>query len=489
MSYDFHTDINVRWTSNPNSYAWIDEGTAAWAEDFVYDNVNDYVQYVNSAAGFLNNPDTTIYAFDVRYRAVLYWKFLSERYGNPAIGGVDVILRVLERARENIGGIYAVDNVLTTYGTTFRRSFLEWTTANWTNGLHNHNGNFNDDSYDEGDGYDDITVPTDFQLEFKGADLTRTGTVNPWAADYLEITSSVQGLAITFDGDDTSDFMVRAVFVRGGQVQEIRDISLGGANSASVSVDRAMNYDKITLVVARGESRGTGQYTISLTAPPLSVSTTPANNATSVRASQNVTVVFNKTMNTSITPTLVQPGVTTVTYTFAGWSTTTYANDTATWTHTGWGFDQTIIMRVSGYRDPLGNEGTPYIWSFQIMKPPVITLSVNNSEPFAGDPITFTGTLTSGGVGLAGKTVVLKIDGTELYTATTGSSGNFSFTMSAPVSSAVYYFRAVFEGDDLYAESQSAFVLVSMPRIYDFSNVERDKSGGERSVVVGWSKW
>ena len=96
---------------------------------------------------------------------------------------------------------------------------------------------------------------------------------------------------------------------------------------------------------------------------PVVKSTSPPNASVNVPISQNVIIVFNESMNTSVAPTLTQTSGTS-TYVFAGWSTTNTANDTATWTHDNWPYNQTINLKVDGGEDLEGNLQIVYLWSF-----------------------------------------------------------------------------------------------------------------------------
>ena len=96
---------------------------------------------------------------------------------------------------------------------------------------------------------------------------------------------------------------------------------------------------------------------------PTVKSTRPLNASVNVPISQNVIIVFNESMNTSVTPILTQTsGIST--YVFAGWSSTNTANDTATWTHDNWPYNQTINLKVEGGEDLGGNLQIAYSWSF-----------------------------------------------------------------------------------------------------------------------------
>jgi hypothetical protein len=106
---------------------WFMEGTAVWAEEQVYPTINDYLQYLAYSAithprvpvdynGIDNTPDLFY-----RYGAVLFWKFLSERFRTPAI-----VRRVWDYADTAHGSRYslqAVSAALAERGSSFASAF------------------------------------------------------------------------------------------------------------------------------------------------------------------------------------------------------------------------------------------------------------------------------------------------------------------------------------------------------------------------------
>jgi hypothetical protein len=103
------------------------EGTAVWAEEQVYPAVNDYLQYLAYSAithprvpADYNGNDANSDVF-YRYGSVLFWKFLSERYGTPAI-----VRRVWEYADGSRYSLQAVSGALAERGTSFATAFARF---------------------------------------------------------------------------------------------------------------------------------------------------------------------------------------------------------------------------------------------------------------------------------------------------------------------------------------------------------------------------
>ncbi len=114
--------------------------------------------------------------------------------------------------------------------------------------------------------------------------------------------------------------------------------------------------------------------------PPSVNSTIPEDNEKNVSVSQNVTAVFDESMNSTIIPNLVQTGgVSNGGWSFLGWNTTDVSNDTAIWSHNDWDSLDTVTLNITDYQDESGNVGSPYEWTFtteDIEKP-----TVNNTTP------------------------------------------------------------------------------------------------------------
>jgi hypothetical protein len=105
---------------------WLMEGSAVWAEEQVYPTVNDYVQYLpysaithpRTPADYMGLTGADLY---YRYGAVLFWKFLSESYRDPA-----VVRRVWEYADGSRYSLQAVTAALAERGSSFASAFARF---------------------------------------------------------------------------------------------------------------------------------------------------------------------------------------------------------------------------------------------------------------------------------------------------------------------------------------------------------------------------
>ena len=77
-------------------------------------------------------------------------------------------------------------------------------------------------------------------------------------------------------------------------------------------------------------------------------------------------MIFNESMNTSVTPILSQAGGNnTGNWSFLGWRSTYTKDDTAVWSHNPWKDFNNITLMVSNYSDISGNYGDQYSWTFR----------------------------------------------------------------------------------------------------------------------------
>ncbi|MBU2694692.1 MXAN_6640 family putative metalloprotease [Pimelobacter sp. 30-1] len=105
---------------------WMMEATATWAEDELYDNVNDNRQFLSS--GPLGRPAQAMTNANGAYGAWIFFRYLSERFPTPA-GGMPVIIRdIWNRAAGTTDARTALNRTLAARNTELRKQF-GWFTA------------------------------------------------------------------------------------------------------------------------------------------------------------------------------------------------------------------------------------------------------------------------------------------------------------------------------------------------------------------------
>ncbi|GAA4803022.1 MXAN_6640 family putative metalloprotease [Nocardioides caeni] len=114
---------------------WLMEATATWAEDELYDDVNDNRQYLS--AGQLRRPSVSLdtWSGSTHYGNWIFFRRLSERFP-AAQGGLPTIVRDIWNRLDGRAGAVddfsmgAITRVLKARGTTFQREYALFAVAN-----------------------------------------------------------------------------------------------------------------------------------------------------------------------------------------------------------------------------------------------------------------------------------------------------------------------------------------------------------------------
>ncbi|MFN8189025.1 MAG: MXAN_6640 family putative metalloprotease [Nocardioidaceae bacterium] len=111
---------------------WFMEVTSTWAEDELYDNVNDNVQYL--AGGQIGLPNWSLDLFEnggtYHYGNWIWLRYLTEKFPKRA-GGLPVIVRTMWRkAGDNMYSIQAISSVLKSEKTSFAKEYALFAAKN-----------------------------------------------------------------------------------------------------------------------------------------------------------------------------------------------------------------------------------------------------------------------------------------------------------------------------------------------------------------------
>lgn len=115
--------------------AWFMEATATWAEDELYDAVNDNVAYL--PAGQLGEPLNPLDWFSgaIHYGNWIFFRYLTERFPAQA-GGLPVLVRAMWNKADSAGSapdLYstqAIKSALAAKSLTFTKAFAQFTAVN-----------------------------------------------------------------------------------------------------------------------------------------------------------------------------------------------------------------------------------------------------------------------------------------------------------------------------------------------------------------------
>lgn len=225
---------------NINVYqsGWLFESHATWAEDAVYDGVNDWRWYINR---FLVNPDAPIFNRYV-YGAAFYMNWLSETRG------VDVPRQIWLASRTRTTPDAVRDAA---FGGSWE-GMKAFAPAEYLLGISDFTS----------DGPSVIPLPHNFIGAIWSsypvsvvvpASTNRTPNRAPWGlgANFIEFTAAAAGtLTLSFDGADGYAWRAYAVATpaNGGKASVIA-IALNGASAGSLAVSGfGTRWSKVTLV-------------------------------------------------------------------------------------------------------------------------------------------------------------------------------------------------------------------------------------------------
>lgn len=236
----------IQFNINVYQSGWLFESHATWAEDAVYDHINDWHWYINR---FLRNPDFPIFNRFV-YGSAFFMNYLSETYG------VDVTRRIWEFSKTRTTPNAVRDAA---FGGSWE-AMKAFAPAEY--------------SLDISDFATDppsiIPDPTNFlrathttypvNVEVPPS-TNRVPNRAPWGlgANFVEFVPSQSGtLTISFDGSDGYTWRAFAVATpKNGGPTSVIEISLNGQSAGSVPINHfGTRWSKVTLVPTIAERPG-----------------------------------------------------------------------------------------------------------------------------------------------------------------------------------------------------------------------------------------
>ena len=150
--HEFFHVIQLGYALPSGSNQWYYELASTWFEDVAYDEVNDYVQYIES---YYSRANSSLYRTN-GFQAAIWGKFLEENYSAP------VMRNVWEQMAENSPEI-ALDNALKSTNSEvdgMKAAFGKFALWNWFTGSRSRAGVF----FEEAGLYPEITAATDTTL-------------------------------------------------------------------------------------------------------------------------------------------------------------------------------------------------------------------------------------------------------------------------------------------------------------------------------------
>jgi hypothetical protein len=256
-AHEYHHAIQVvMYNSYTSSDSWWMEATSTWMEDGVFNQVNDYVNYLNgSSQPWRNYPHTSLTLFNGihEYGDVIWSKYLSEKYATASdTDGSNSLLSVWQNI-SSLGTLGALSSYLGSKGTDLGSAFQDFTVKNLKM------------DYAEGSTYGTMLIG---QTE-SSYPVTRTpasSLPDYLGSNYLKFNISQSGSTfnVTFDGDDS--FNSRAMSWKAslvydnGVTKTVYALSLNGSNQGTYTLYNLASGTWVYLIPALVSSTGLSIY-------------------------------------------------------------------------------------------------------------------------------------------------------------------------------------------------------------------------------------
>lgn len=241
---------------------WFMEATATWAEDALFDNINDNAFYLSS--GPIRHPKTSIDTFSglYHYGAWVFIRYLTDRHGGTQGSMADLVLRTWDLLPGKAGySLDALETVLGEEGTTLTEEVAEFSAGNRRPQV------TYAEEYQElkGDGIKETKYPTaplqaSLKLGLASGEVTENFRLDHLTAGTVRFTprdslaGDGMGLSLDFDVNDTAAggaVVVTVKEVGSPATSELRTLQPDGTGNAFTGFDpETVSWVEVTLVNA-----------------------------------------------------------------------------------------------------------------------------------------------------------------------------------------------------------------------------------------------
>ncbi|MFQ5825068.1 MAG: T9SS type A sorting domain-containing protein [bacterium] len=195
------------------------EFCSVWMEDVVYDEINDYYQYLPI---FFRHTEIPFNKFDHlgHYLGEALWNhFLVKKYQEND-KGFSIIRRTWELIQSDELALVAIDKALTETGSSFKNDFAEFSRWNYFTGMRADSINF----YDESRVYPEIKLNSDFTIS---SDTTVVDSSLSLTHKYFKFTTLISGnFFISGDLEEPENWRFAAITVPTGSAPNFHIFNL-----------------------------------------------------------------------------------------------------------------------------------------------------------------------------------------------------------------------------------------------------------------------
>jgi hypothetical protein len=229
---------------------WWMESTATFMEDEVFDNVNDYVNYLST---FFNNTQESLPDIDGGYETAIFHKLLKEKY---YAGDQRVVRDIIEKTTLLTSARGAIEAVLSERGITMVDAIRDFSLWNLFSGSGHHG------YYEESDLYPAFSNYQGNQTIGPGRRTsgTQVVSISDLAAAYYSIrpeaSMSGSGAVSVSVRRGSSSIKGWVVALRSGRDPEIQELHFGADNTAKARVGEfgPQSINEAVIVLSNGRN-------------------------------------------------------------------------------------------------------------------------------------------------------------------------------------------------------------------------------------------
>ncbi|MFZ5915777.1 MAG: MXAN_6640 family putative metalloprotease [Chloroflexota bacterium] len=259
FAHEFNHAIQVGY--DETEALWLQEATATWMEDEVFDDINDNYQFL---AHWFDYPDHALEAFGLEYGRWIFARYISEHHG-----GQGTLKSVWEHTVFT-DSVAAVDAALVETGADFETVFARFAAANYALSSLPQNAPY---TYQEADGYraEVGSVEIEGYVPFTGTTVSYNSYddgneyhLEKHAVEYWVI-SATHSFSMAFQGNSGIDYAVWGALRQGDQVT-IKPVTLTALHGTLVVIDPTA-YDQVAAIVVNlGDADEVTGYTLTFQA-------------------------------------------------------------------------------------------------------------------------------------------------------------------------------------------------------------------------------
>ncbi len=239
-AHEFHHAIQMTYDVYESS--WYKEISSTWVEDIVYDDVDDYYNYLS---GFYGSPEVSITVANGwhEYASCIFNHYLSQTHGDTIV--LDIWQNLVGSNHNEV--LSVLNTRLPDYNSTLPNAFAEFTTWNYLTG---NRRTASPVGYEEGAAYPFVAMARTHSVFPVEAQYPTSGLPDYYGSNYIRFSSlpADGSVLIGFEGLNTVNWAVTVIAKRDGVYEYQTPVT--SEKSAFAVVRDAAAVSEIVLIPA-----------------------------------------------------------------------------------------------------------------------------------------------------------------------------------------------------------------------------------------------